>query len=86
MKRVCCVCKKYLGEVPGPKDMVTHGFCDPCLKIYRAEMFVALEKAGKIEPCVAKAMQGKEAHNKKDLSCVTEVMKDTSCVAGGEAG
>ncbi|MDY6792850.1 MAG: hypothetical protein SWH54_16420 [Thermodesulfobacteriota bacterium] len=50
MKRVCCKCGKYLGEKPGPKDAVTHGFCDPCLEIYRAEMMVALEnieKAGR---------------------------------------
>jgi len=50
MKRICCKCGKYLGEKPGPKDVVTHGFCDPCLKIYREEMFVALEnieKAGR---------------------------------------
>ncbi|MDY6791542.1 MAG: hypothetical protein SWH54_09760 [Thermodesulfobacteriota bacterium] len=49
MKRICCKCGKYLGEKPGPKDAVTHGLCDPCLEIYRAEMMVALENFKKAE-------------------------------------
>jgi len=60
MKRVCCSCKKYLGEKPGPKDAVTHGFCDPCLKIYRAEMLVALENVSPTDhPSSPLAMAGK---------------------------
>ena len=47
MKRICCVCKKYLGEKPGPKDMITHGFCDPCLKIYKAKMMADFEEIDK---------------------------------------
>ena len=47
MKRICCVCNKYLGEKPGPKDAVTHGFCDPCLKIYKAEMMADFDKIDK---------------------------------------
>ena len=35
MKKVCCVCHKDLGEVPGPPDRVTHGFCEAC---YRSEL------------------------------------------------
>ena len=80
MKRVCCVCKKYLGEVPGPKDAVTHGFCEPCLKIYMAEMEADFEKIDKAHASPTHASPtgyaGQEACNKKDKSCV----------AGGEAG
>jgi len=56
MKRICCVCKKYLGEKPGPKDMITHGYCDPCLKIYMAEIeadFKEIDKATQDMSCVA---------------------------------
>jgi hypothetical protein len=49
MKRICCKCGKYLGEKPGPKDAVTHGFCDPCLKIYITEMEADFEKIDKFE-------------------------------------
>ncbi len=35
MKKVCCVCRKDLGEVPGPPERVTHGFCEAC---YRSEL------------------------------------------------
>jgi hypothetical protein len=35
VKKVCCVCGKDLGEVPGPADRVTHGFCEAC---YRSEL------------------------------------------------
>ncbi len=49
MKRECCVCHKYLGEKEGPKDMVSHGFCDPCLEIYKAEMMADFEEIDKSE-------------------------------------
>jgi hypothetical protein len=49
MKRECCVCHKYLGEKEGPKDAVSHGFCDPCLKIYKAKMMADLEEFDKSE-------------------------------------
>jgi hypothetical protein len=29
------VCREELGEVPGPPDRVTHGFCEAC---YRSEL------------------------------------------------
>ena len=73
MKRECCVCHKYLGEKEGPKNMVSHGFCDPCLSIYKAKMMADFEE---FDPASHKGYAGQEAHNKRDLSCV----------AGGEAG
>ena len=47
MKRICCVCKKYLGEKPGPKEMITHGYCDGCLEIYMAEIEAEFKELGK---------------------------------------
>ena len=47
MKVVCCVCKKDLGEKEGPKDMISHGFCDPCLKVYKAKMMADMEEMDK---------------------------------------
>jgi hypothetical protein len=35
VKKVCCVCGKDLGEVPGPNGRLTHGFCEMC---YRSEL------------------------------------------------
>lgn len=35
MKKVCCVCGTDLGNVPGPVDRLTHGFCEKC---YRSEL------------------------------------------------
>jgi hypothetical protein len=35
VKKVCCVCGKDLGEVPGPAGRLTHGFCEEC---YRSEL------------------------------------------------
>ena len=95
MKRICCVCKKYLGEKPGPKDMITHGYCESCLEIYMAEMEAEFKE---LDPCSAKATQGKPIIAKatqgkprvagvvQDKSCVAGVVQDMSCVAAGEAG
>ncbi len=35
MRKICCVCRKELGDVPGPPDRLTHGFCERC---YRDEL------------------------------------------------
>jgi hypothetical protein len=35
VKKVCCVCRKELGDVPGPPERLTHGFCEAC---YRSEL------------------------------------------------
>lgn len=86
MKRICCVCKKYLGEKEGPKDMITHGYCDSCLEIYMAEIEADFKELGKSDPASPKGYAGQEAYNKKDLSCVAKAVQDLSCVAGGEAG
>lgn len=89
MKRICCVCKKYLGEKEGPKDMITHGYCDSCLKIYMAEIEADFKE---LDPCFAKASQGRPITTKalqdkrQDVSCVAKAVQDLSCVAGGEAG
>lgn len=50
MKRECCVCHKFLGEKPGPKDAVSHGFCEPCLEIYRAKMMAEFEELDQASP------------------------------------
>lgn len=62
MKRICCVCKKDLGEKPGPKDMITHGFCDPCLKIYKAKMMADFEEIDQASPLAMPRQAGGEAN------------------------
>jgi len=54
VKKVCCVCGKDLGEVPGPPSRLTHGFCESC---YRDQLraLEALPAAATeaVDPCRA---------------------------------
>ena len=47
MRRECCVCHKFLGVKEGPKDTVSHGFCDACLKTYKDKMMAEFEEFDK---------------------------------------
>lgn len=38
MKRVCCVCKKFLGTKPSDVDGTTHGYCSKCADEALAEL------------------------------------------------
>ncbi len=41
VRRICCVCKKFLGIADFKSDvplMVTHGYCDDCFEKEMAEI------------------------------------------------
>ena len=37
MKVICAWCKEEIQAQPGPEDAVSHGICDDCAKILKAE-------------------------------------------------
>ena len=37
MKHECAWCGKDLGAGPGPKEAVSHGICEDCAKVLKAE-------------------------------------------------
>jgi len=48
MIRICCRCKKVMGEkAPFEDKTETHGYCDPCLAIVLEEMKKLRETWGK---------------------------------------